>query len=46
MDWKVRLGAGFLFLALEILAAELAEEHTKHLTLLPSFMMLRAALGI
>lgn len=39
MNWMVRLGAGFLFLALEFLATELAEEHTKHLTLLPSFML-------
>ena len=46
MKWAVRLGAGFLSLALEFLAAKLAEEHTKHLTLLPSFIMLWAALGV
>lgn len=39
------MGAGFLILALEFLASELAE-HTKHLTLFPSFMLLHAALGI
>lgn len=46
MNSKQRLGAGILFLALAFLAAELAEEHTMHLTLLPSFLMLHAALGI
>lgn len=46
MKWTVRLGAGILFLALEFLAATLAKELTKHLTLLPSFIMLRAALGV
>lgn len=46
MKWTVRLGAGFLLLALEFLAATLAKEYTKHLTLLPSLIMLRAALGV
>lgn len=46
MNWQVGLGAGLLFLALEFLANELAEEHTKHLILLESFIMLSAALGI
>lgn len=45
MNWKVRLGSGLLFSAMEFLAAELAE-HAKHLTLLPSFIMLHVALGI
>jgi hypothetical protein len=46
MNGKMRLDAWFLFLALESLAADLAEEHTQPLTLLPSFIMLWCALGI